>query len=84
MIGRAPSLALALPLLSAAAHAQANAHAQAAPHDARVDRLFAKYDTGASPGCAAGVLRVGTWVRRRGYGTASLDHAIPNGPAARR
>lgn len=47
---------------------------------AQVDSLFAQYDRANSPGCALGVVMDGKLVYTRGYGQASLEHGIPNGP----
>ena len=48
---------------------------------ARVDALFADYASASGPGCSLGVLRDGRLFHATGYGTANLDHGIPNGPA---
>ena len=48
-------------------------------HD-KVDKLFAKWDSTASPGCALSVMRDGQVIYKHGYGTADLDHDIPIGP----
>ena len=48
---------------------------------ARVDAVFADYASDAGPGCSLGVIRDGRLIHATGYGTANLDHGIPNGPA---
>ena len=48
---------------------------------ARVDAVFADYASPGGPGCSVGVIRDGRLVHATGYGTANLDHGIPNGPA---
>ncbi len=48
---------------------------------ARVDAVFAEYASPDGPGCSVGVIRDGRLVHATGYGTANLDHGIPNGPA---
>ncbi len=48
---------------------------------ARVDAVFADYASPAGPGCSLGVIRDGRLIHATGYGTANLDHGIPNGPA---
>ena len=48
-------------------------------HD-RVDKIFAKWDSTVSPGCALSVMKDGQIVYKRGYGMADLDHDIPIGP----
>jgi CubicO group peptidase (beta-lactamase class C family) len=53
---------------------------QAASPD--VDHIFAEFARDDSPGCALGVVRDGQLVLTRGYGSAHLDHSIPNGPDA--
>ena len=48
---------------------------------ARVDAIFADYASPSGPGCSLGVIRDGNLVLATGYGSADLDHGIPNGPA---
>ena len=48
---------------------------------ARVDAVFSDYAGASGPGCSLGVIRDGSLVHAAGYGTANLDHGIPNGPA---
>ena len=48
---------------------------------ARVDAVFADYASASGPGCSLGVIRDGRLIHATGYGTANLDHGIPNGPA---
>jgi CubicO group peptidase (beta-lactamase class C family) len=43
----------------------------------RVDKVFAKWDSTVSPGCALSVMKEGHIVYKRGYGMADLDHDIP-------
>jgi CubicO group peptidase (beta-lactamase class C family) len=43
----------------------------------RVDRIFAAYDKPDSPGCALGVIRDGSFLYRKGYGSASLELGVP-------
>jgi len=43
----------------------------------RVDKVFAKWDSTVSPGCALSVIKDGQIVYKRGYGMADLDHDIP-------
>ena len=56
----------------------APAFSQAA--DPRIDQLFSQWDKPDSPGCSLAVAQAGTIVYSRGYGTADLDHGIPNTP----
>lgn len=49
--------------------------------EAKVDALFAKMDTTASPGCALGVMRDHRMIYERGYGMADLDHNVAITPA---
>jgi len=46
----------------------------------QVDKVFAKWDSTASPGCALSVIKNGQIVYKRGYGMADLDHDIPINP----
>ena len=43
----------------------------------RVDRVFAAWDSTATPGCALGIYREGEIVYTRGYGMSNLEHGIP-------
>jgi len=43
----------------------------------RIDQVFAAFDRRDSPGCALGVVRNGEFIYRKGYGTASLELAVP-------
>jgi CubicO group peptidase (beta-lactamase class C family) len=60
------------------------AAAQAPGGDSRLeralDRIFAEWDRSDGPGCAVGVARQGRLVAARGYGLASLEHAVPITP----
>lgn len=47
--------------------------------NARVDALFAQWDTTQSPGCSMAASRDGAIVHARGYGMANLEHGVPNG-----
>ena len=47
----------------------------------RVDAIFADHAGTSGPGCSLGVMRDGRLIHATGYGTANLDHGIPNGPA---
>jgi CubicO group peptidase (beta-lactamase class C family) len=46
----------------------------------RVDSLLAAYNKAESPGCAVGVSHNGRTVLSRAYGSANLEHGIPNSP----
>ncbi|MFN7997590.1 MAG: serine hydrolase [Bryobacteraceae bacterium] len=54
-----------------------SAAARAETEEQRVDREFAAYGKGNSPGCALGVIRDGSFVYRKGYGMASLELGVP-------
>jgi CubicO group peptidase (beta-lactamase class C family) len=55
--------------------------AQASPDQAaRVDEIFARWDTDTSPGCSVGVTRHGDVLFEAAYGMADLEHGIPNTP----
>lgn len=43
----------------------------------RVDKLFAKWDTNDSPGCALAVIKDGKIIYKRGYGMADLERDVP-------
>lgn len=43
----------------------------------QVDRVFVKWDSTVSPGCAVSVIKGGQIVYKRGYGMADLDHDVP-------
>ena len=45
-----------------------------------VDALFAEWNRPDSPGCTVGISRSGVLVLAKGYGSANLEHAVPNGP----
>ena len=45
----------------------------------RVDAIFAEFDSADVPGCAVGIIRDGTYIHARGYGSANLEHGIPIG-----
>lgn len=47
---------------------------------ARVDEVFARWDSRGSPGCAVAVGTAGGVVLSRAYGMADLEHAVPNAP----
>src|SRR5271170_6831315 len=46
----------------------------------RVDKVFAKWDSTTSPGCALSVIKDGQIIYKRAYGMADLDHDIPITP----
>ena len=46
----------------------------------RVDSVFVALDKPTSPGCALGIYNAGEIVYTRGYGSANLEHGIPNTP----
>ncbi len=47
---------------------------------ARVDELFAQWDSEDSPGAVVGIFKDGQIIYARGYGVANLDYGIPLGP----
>jgi CubicO group peptidase (beta-lactamase class C family) len=49
--------------------------------DAKIDALFAEWNTRDSPGCGVGVKRHGAMLFERGYGMANLERKIPISPA---
>jgi len=46
----------------------------------QVDKVFVKWDSTVSPGCALSVIKEGQIIYKRGYGMADLDHDIPINP----
>ncbi len=54
-----------------------------APSDAtaRVDEIFAQWDSSASPGCALSVSQAGSPLISRAWGMSDLEHDIPNTPS---
>jgi CubicO group peptidase (beta-lactamase class C family) len=48
---------------------------------ARVDKVFAEWDTVHSPGCALAVIKEGQIIYERDYGMANLDYDIPIKPS---
>ena len=43
----------------------------------KIDNLFTKWNTTASPGCVVGVIRNDSLIYAKGFGMADLEHAIP-------
>jgi CubicO group peptidase (beta-lactamase class C family) len=46
----------------------------------QVDKVFVRWDSTESPGCALSVIKDGQIIYERGYGMADLDHAVPINP----
>lgn len=46
----------------------------------KVDKIFAAYDKGGSPGCAVGAIQDGKFVYRKGYGMGSIELGVPLSP----
>jgi CubicO group peptidase (beta-lactamase class C family) len=44
---------------------------------AKVDKLFAKWDSTISPGAALAIVKDGEIIYKRGYGMANLEHNVP-------
>lgn len=76
------SLSVAAALgVSLGAQAPAARTAGVAPEvGTRVDAVFARWNSTATPGCSVGVSRGGQPVLARAYGMADLEHAVPNTP----
>src|SRR5688500_11601353 len=49
--------------------------------NARIDRVFSRWSTRESPGCAVAAARDGAPVFARGYGIANLEYDVPITPA---
>jgi CubicO group peptidase (beta-lactamase class C family) len=62
------------------------AHGQTAPDEkaleARVDKLFERWDKPNSPGCALAVVKDGAVIYKRGYGMANLEYDVPITPGS--
>jgi CubicO group peptidase (beta-lactamase class C family) len=43
----------------------------------QTDKIFAKWDSTVTPGCALSVMKDGRIIYKRGYGMADLDHDVP-------
>ena len=74
-----PLALFAAPAAAALALLAAPAPAQSDPV-ARVDSIFAAFNSPQSAGCAVGVAQNGRTVLSRAYGSANLEHDIPNTP----
>jgi CubicO group peptidase (beta-lactamase class C family) len=74
------------PLLFLALMLTPIAHGQTAPDEkaleARVDKLFERWDKPGSPGCALAVVKDGAVIYKRGYGMANLEYDVPITPAS--
>lgn len=77
---RSLSAPLVLLLIATGAQAQQTAVAPSTDAAARVDEIFAEWDSDVSAGCAVGVTRWGQPVLERAWGMAELEHGIPNEP----
>jgi CubicO group peptidase (beta-lactamase class C family) len=75
---RVPVLLLASSIALPAAAGQP----AAADLTARLDAIFADYDSKESPGCAVGVYQDDRIVASRAYGMANLDHDVPLTPSS--
>ena len=51
--------------------------ARVSENTAAVDRIFARWNSDDSAGCAVGVVRDGRIVLQRSYGMASIEHGVP-------
>jgi CubicO group peptidase (beta-lactamase class C family) len=49
---------------------------------ARIDSVFAIYDSRTSPGCATSVVRDGQSVFEKGYGMSDFQHGVPISPSS--
>lgn len=46
----------------------------------QIDKIFAKWNNSHTPGCAIGIIRNDTLIYAKGYGSANLEHFVPNTP----
>jgi CubicO group peptidase (beta-lactamase class C family) len=51
------------------------------PTNEKIDRIFERYNTAGSPGCALAVMKDGEILYRQGYGLADLEHHVPITPS---
>lgn len=75
MIRRLAAATAALMLLTACQAAPSSLPFAGEPE---VDAVFAEFEDARSPGCSLGVIRNGSFIYRRGYGMANLEHGVPN------
>src|SRR5512139_2255263 len=62
---------------------QAGSQPQPKPDPAaQVDKVFERWNTTTSPGCAVSVMKDGRILYKRGYGMADLDHDVIITPAS--
>lgn len=47
----------------------------------KIDKLFQRWDSENSPGCAVGIIRNDSLIFSKGYGLANLEYSVPNSPA---
>lgn len=69
-----------LPVLFLTITAAAGAQPSQPPTSDLTDKVFAKWDSTVTPGCALSVMKDGQLIYKRGYGMADLDHDIPITP----
>ena len=69
---------LAVSLLAPAVMPAALAAQEATDAAARLDSVFARWDSPESPGCAVAIGREGRTIMARAYGMADLEHGLPN------
>jgi CubicO group peptidase (beta-lactamase class C family) len=74
------SVPIALILLLLASLLSGQAHAQSSSTTARVDSIFARWNSRETPGCAVGVARNGSPVLTRSYGMADLERDVAATP----
>jgi CubicO group peptidase (beta-lactamase class C family) len=67
-------------LTLAAAGAPLPAQETAVRQDRELDRIFQRWDSDRTPGCAVGVARVGQEILARSWGMADLEHQIHSTP----
>jgi CubicO group peptidase (beta-lactamase class C family) len=65
-------------LLSISVAGLVTAQTKKDPFPARMDSLFASFNTKTSPGLAAGIIKDGRVIFTKGYGMANLEYDIPN------
>ena len=73
-------LTAAILILGAELQACEHTESSAADLEAKIDSLFADWDSADSPGGAISVLKDGNIVLAKGYGIANLEHEVPITP----
>jgi CubicO group peptidase (beta-lactamase class C family) len=77
----AVAMAILCVLASRGGSADADASPAATPMERAVDQLFAQWAGSGTPGASIAVIENGKIIYSKGYGSANLEHGVPNSPA---